>query len=302
MKIEKRPRLFFHSVMPPRPSISIAIGSWTDKEYNGLLFPKGTPDNERLKVFATWFDHVEVNSGYHAFPPRDRVTNWVQQTPDNFVFDFKLHRDFAQSPEASGKNQPLVDRLLNSARPIIEAGKLGAFFLVLPPSYGPKRHALEEIDPLVEKLRPHPLAVELRHSEWLAGERREQTLAFFRQRQLVWIAVDMPRIEGSTIMPPVDEVTNPRLAYLRLHGRRPDWLELKGDAEAKHTYEYPEAELEEIAARVKALAAKAETVHVVANNHAQDFAPKAALELQRILGVAKKTAAPTPTQDARRGL
>lgn len=271
----------------PRARISVGIGSWTDKEYNGLLFPKGTADNQRLAVYATIFDHVELNMGYHRIPPVKFVENWVQQTPADFVFDFKLHKDISADPETAARGEKLMAWTLGSARPLIEAGKLGAFFLVLPPAFGPKKRKLEELDPLVEKLQPHLLAVELRHGGWVDGERREQTLEFFRARKLVWIAVDMPRLEGSTIMPPLDEVTNPRLAYLRLHGRRPDWLD-KGTAEDKHAYEYPAHELEEIAARVRILAAKAETVHVVANNHAQDFAPKTALALQTLLGLGRR--------------
>ena len=85
-------------------------------------------------------------------------------------------------------------------------------------------------------------------------------------------------------MPPVDEVTNPRLAYLRLHGRNREWAKAK-TAEERHTYDYPAAELGEIAARARSLATKAERVHVVANNHAQDFAPRTALALQEMLGV-----------------
>lgn len=267
-----------------RSHISVAIGSWTDKEYKGLLYPKGLPDNERLETYATWFDHVEVNSSYHRVPPVAFVENWVKQTPADFIFDFKLPKEISNDPQSTGRAGPYVGQLLGAARPLIESGKLGTFFLVLPPSFGPEKHRLEELEPLIEKLQPHPLAVELRHRGWVDGERRQRTLEFYRRRKLIWIAVDMPRIEGSTIMPPVDEVTNSRLAYLRLHGRRPDWLKLK-DQEAKHTYEYPAAELEEIAARVKALAKKAATVHVVANNHAQDFAPKTALALQRLLGI-----------------
>jgi uncharacterized protein YecE (DUF72 family) len=271
-----------------RPPISVGIGSWTDKEYKGLLFPKGLPDNQRLTTYATWFDHVEVNSSYHRLPPLAFVENWVKQTPADFVFDFKLPKEISTDPEGTAKEGRFVSMLLGVARPLIEAKKLGAFFLVLPPSFGPKKRRLEELDALVEKLQPHLLAVELRHSDWVAGEQRERTLEYFRQKQLVWIAVDMPRIEGSTIMPPLDEVTNPRMAYLRLHGRRPDWLTLKGDAEEKHTYAYPDSELAEIAARVKTLASKAAVVHAVANNHAQDFAPKTALALQRLLGLAKR--------------
>jgi uncharacterized protein YecE (DUF72 family) len=275
-----------------RSRISVAIGSWTDKEYKGLLYPKGLPDNERLTTYATWFDHVELNSSYHRLPSRAFVENWVKQTPADFIFDFKLPKEFSQSPEQAGRGETLVAQLIGSSRPLIEAGKLGTYFLVLPPSFGPKRNRLEELEPLVAKLHPHLLAVELRHSGWVEGDQRERTLDFFRAQRLVWIAVDMPRIADSTIMPPLDEVTNPKLAYLRLHGRRPDWFTLK-DQEEKHTYEYPESELKEIAARVRALAEKAEKVHVVANNHAQDFAPKTALALQRLLGIERGRPATT---------
>jgi uncharacterized protein YecE (DUF72 family) len=270
-----------------RSRISIGIGSWTDKEYKGLLYPKGLSDNQRLSTYATWFDHIEVNSSYHRIPPVAFVKNWVKQTPPDFLFDFKLPREISGNPEARARDGRQITQLLRSARPMIDTGKLGAFFLVLPPSFGPEKHRLEELERLVEKLRPHMLAVELRHRGWVAGRQRARTLEFFRARKLVWIAVDMPRIRGSTIMPVVDEVTNPQLAYLRLHGRRKDWSTLK-DAKSKHSYEYSKKELIEIADRVKALAKKAKTVHVVANNHAQDFAPRTALALQRLLGVQRR--------------
>lgn len=273
--------------METRSKISVGIGSWTDAEYKNVLYPKGLPDNQRLATYATFFDHVELNSSFHRLPPLAFVQNWVTQTPADFLFDFKLPKEFAQDPENTARAGSYVPQLLRSAGPLIEAKKLGTFFLVLAPSFGPKKHRLEELLPLIEKLQPYPLAVELRHNGWVAGEQRERTLEFFRAHQLVWIAVDMPRIDGATLMPPVDEVTNPRLAYLRLHGRRSDWPDLKTQEE-KHTYAYPPAELAEIAERVKNLAAKAEAVRVVANNHAQDFAPRTALALQRLLGVGRR--------------
>lgn len=267
--------------------ISVGIGSWTDKEYKGLLFPKGTADNERLTTYATWFDHVEVNSSYHRVPPRAFVENWAKQTPAGFLFDFKVPKEISLDPVGTAREGKYISYLVGSSRPLIEAGKLSSYFVVMPPAFSPKRNKLEELDGLVEKLRPQLLAVELRNRAWIDGEQREPTLAYFRARELVWIAVDMPQVEGSSIMPAVDEVTNPKLAYLRLHGRRKDWGELK-TAEDKHSYQYTDEDLKEVAERVRTLAAKAEKVHVVANNHAEDFAPKTALALQRVLGIEKK--------------
>src|SRR5215217_5001916 len=100
--------------------ISIAIGSWTDKEYKGLLYPRGLPDNERLATYATWFDHVEVNSGFHRVPPLAFVESWVKQTPADFVFDFKLHRDIAANPAAAASDGRKSAYLLRITRPLIE--------------------------------------------------------------------------------------------------------------------------------------------------------------------------------------
>jgi uncharacterized protein YecE (DUF72 family) len=263
-------------------TISVGIGSWADPEYTGILFPKGVQSDDRLWPYAEHFGHVEVNSTYYMIPPRPKFAGWVKRTPPDFRFDVKLHRAFSQSPDKTARAGTLVKRLLENARPLLDAGKLGAFFLVLPPSFGPERHSLAELDALTEKLSPHLLAVELRHSGWVDSGRRDETLDYFRRRGLVWIAVDMPRVKQSTIMPVVDAVTNPRLAYLRLHGRRKDWLKLK-TAEERHHYLYSAAELKELVKRVRGLAKTAECVHVVANNHAEDFAPKTALGLQRAL-------------------
>jgi uncharacterized protein YecE (DUF72 family) len=266
--------------------IRVGIGSWSDPEYVGVLFPKGVKAADRLKAYAERLDHVEINASYYRTPTRAQTEGWVTQTPADFTFDVKLHRAFSETPEATAKGGTLVTKLLEGTEPLMVAKKLGAFFLILPPSFSPKNSKLEELDAVAEKLQPHALAVELRHNGWVEGDQRERTLDFFRTRKLVWIAVDMPQVKGSVIMPPIDEVTNPRLAYLRLHGRNQNWWQLK-TAEERHSYDYPESDIAEIAARVRTLAAKAEEVHVIANNHAQDFAPKAALALQRVLGISR---------------
>src|SRR6185369_10526819 len=112
------------------------------KEYTGLIFPKGVKSEERLKIYATHFDHVEVNAGYHRIPPRDWVAGWEAQTPAGFSFDFKLLKAFSEAPEESAQDGDLVAQTLRSAEPITKAGKLGAFFLILPASFNPTRKQL----------------------------------------------------------------------------------------------------------------------------------------------------------------
>jgi uncharacterized protein YecE (DUF72 family) len=263
-------------------AIHIGCGSWADAKYVGILYPKGSPPKARLSLYAQWFDRIELNNTYHNTPTAKAVAEWESQTPAGFIFDFKLHRSFSQSPaRAAGSDE--VERLHAAAEPLLTAKKLGVFLLTLPPSFGPERHRLDELDALIGKLPPRPLAVELRHRDWVSGDALATTLDYFRRNKLVWVAVDLPQLDSSSLLPPIDEVTNAQVAYLRLHGRNPGYLKAESAAE-KHHHDYAEGELREIIKRIKTLAAGAKDVHVSVNNHAADFAPKAAKELRKMLG------------------
>ena len=264
----------------------IGIGSWADPEYKKLLVAPGVPAKERLKSYAAWFDHVEVNSSYYRVPTAREVGAWIAQTPAGFTFDLKLHKFLCQNPQVA--DEPLIKSTLAAAQPLIEAQRFGCFLLLLAASFAPARRKLEELDALLAKFEPHPVALELRHKDWVSDGQRDKTFAYFRARRLVWVAVDMPQIPGATLMPPTDEVTRDDIAYLRLHGRNPRYSELK-TAEEKHTYAYSDAEISELAKRATALAQKAKHVHVIANNHAEDFAPRTALALQRLLRPDRRT-------------
>jgi uncharacterized protein YecE (DUF72 family) len=264
-------------------AIRIGCGSWADAEYAGLLYPPAFPPDLRLCAYAMWFDHVEVNSTYYALPKKETVQKWIEQTPPGFLFDIRMPRIISQSPVKAGQDGRLTQLLLENLEPFRQAKKLGVFLLVLSPFFKPGRHQLDELDALIEKMQPHPLAVELRHSDWVSKKFRGSTLQFFKERKLTFVTVDMPPIKGSDLMPFVDEVTQPKLAYVRLHGRNLSYTKAKSAME-RHTYLDPESELKELAKRIRQLSAKARDVRVVANNHAQDFAPRTAFALKELLG------------------
>ena len=92
------------------------------------------------------------------------------------------------------------------------------------------------------------------------------------------------------IMPSeLDEITNPHLSYLRLHGRNVEAY-LKGKTvAARFDYDYSDEEIEEVAVRSQNLARSAREVHVVFNNNNLDYAPRAALRLRAALGQILKT-------------
>jgi uncharacterized protein YecE (DUF72 family) len=85
------------------------------------------------------------------------------------------------------------------------------------------------------------------------------------------------------IMPDVDAVTRPDLAYIRLHGRNAEGY-LKGKTVAERFgWDYSDEELEEVAKRAQGMAEDAEFVHVMFNNNRGADAPTSARKFRMLM-------------------
>ena len=186
----------------------------------------------------------------------------------------------------------VTERILQEIEPLSEAGKLGVFLLQLSPAFSPRKHKLDELDHLLSLLRDWRLAVELRNRNWLTDAHRDATLQFFRSRQLALVLVDAPQSEHFTVMQTENQITNPKLAYLRLHGRNARAYISGRSVAERFNYDYSDQEIDEVADRVRELAEDTEDVHVAFNNNHSLYAPKAALRLKTVLGLASAASAP----------
>jgi uncharacterized protein YecE (DUF72 family) len=291
--------------MPGR--ILVGTSSWADPGFIEDWYPRGMAARDRLAWYAERFEAVEVNSSFYAIPEEHTVRRWAEVTPDRFVFDYKLHRllsrhsapleslppslrDRARTtsrgrvvlrPEIE---QAMIEETLAAVKPLEDAGKLGAFLLQLTPAFSPKDHRLDELSSLLEALAPRQVAVELRHRGWVEGERAQETFEFLSEHGAAFVGVDAPPGDHMTIMPPVDAVTDPRLAYLRAHGRNTEGYLTGRSVAERFGWEYTGEELEEIAVRARGLAEQADVVHVSFNNNRSANAPTSAREFRQKLG------------------
>src|SRR5919109_922422 len=186
-------------------SIRVGTSSWADPGFVKEWYPPGMAARERLPWYAQRFGAVELNSSFYAVPDRSTVRRWSEATPDGFVFDVKVHRllsrhaagldslppelrDGARTNERGRVvltpelEEALARRLVEEVAPLDEARKLGSFLIQLTPAFAPRRHQLAELDALVDALRPHRVAVELRHRGWVRQKRIEETIAWFSER------------------------------------------------------------------------------------------------------------------------
>ena len=225
--------------------IYVGTSSWADPGFVADWYPKKMAARDRLPWYAERFEAVELNSSFYAVPEAEMAARWAEVTPDGFLFTVKLHRllsrhsaevgslppDLRGEADVDGRGrvrldadleQALAGAVVDAVAPLQETGKLAGFLLQLSPSFSPKAHELEELRPLVERLAPQVTAIELRNRNWVDGERTGETLEAIADLGAAWVGVDAPQADHFTIMPPVDAVTDDRLAYLRAHGRNAD--------------------------------------------------------------------------------
>ena len=295
-----------------RGKIFVGTASWTDPGFVEHWFPRGMAAASRLSWYAQHFEMVEVNSTFYSVPDPRMVERWCGNTPSSFTFHIKLHRLLSRhstpakllpahlrkvgaSGEAKAKLTPalesaIVEEFLPSFAILRSRGKLGALLLQLSPSFSPRKHELSELGHLLGLLRDYRVAIELRNRHWFLDKQLVATSEFLRTHEATLVSVDAPSSDHFMIAPSdLDEITNPHLSYLRLHGRNVEAY-LKGKTvAARFDYDYSDEEIEEVAVRSQNLARSAREVHVVFNNNNLDYAPRAASRLRAALGQILKT-------------
>lgn len=289
--------------------IIIGTASWSDPEFVRDWYPPGLRPAERLPYYAQRFDMVELNSSFYGIPEPRLVEQWVQATPPGFTFDVKLHQllsrhacDVKMLPKSLQRvaqtdarnrvvltpeiEQAAMEEFLGAVEPMVRSGKMGVLLLQLSPSFSPRAHRLEELESLLGQLSPRPVAVELRNRNWMTGDQLERTAQFLGEHRATMVSVDAPKSEHFTVTPAVDLVTNPKIAYLRLHGRDEHAYLTGKTVAARFDYDYSDAELVEVKERVDDLGKQVMVVHVIFNNNRSDYAPQAAMRFQRVVGQA----------------
>jgi uncharacterized protein YecE (DUF72 family) len=114
----------------------------------------------------------------------------------------------------------------------------------------------------------------------MTEENRAETLEFLEGYGLPYVCVDMPQGFKSSVPPVVAATAD--LAVVRFHGHNSDEWE-SGSVQRRFRYLYSEGELAEWAPRLAALAQEASTTHALMNNCYEDYAPRNAQDLIRLL-------------------
>ena len=295
-------------------SILIGTSSWTDPSLvkESDFYPKGVSTAEkRLRFYAERFPLVEVDSTYYFPPSEKNSVLWIERTPKDFTFNIKayslltnhptrtesLHADLrADLPQETTSARrvyrdklpdEVVDevwtRFRDALMPLHSAGKLGAVLFQFPQWFVISRASKAYIEEVATRLPDFRVAVEFRHKSWMREDNVEETLGFLRERNLPYVAVDMPQGFDSSL-PPIAEATADDLSMVRFHGRNTEtWNTKTETATPRFRYLYSKDELTEWVPRVEQLAEQTRETHVLMNNCYRDFAVRNARDLGSML-------------------
>ena len=298
-----------------RHEIRVGTASWTDPTIvkGGVFYPRGTSSAEdRLRYYASQFPVVEVDSSYYSLPERATAALWAARTPDHFVFHLKAHalltgqptevarlpedvssalpRALAEKTRIYAKDLPLElydaiwERFLDALEPLRVAGKLGGVLLQYPRWFLPTPANKDLIAESATRLAAVGASVEFRNHLWFNSEKATGwTLDMLRGLDVTHVIVDGPQGLDSSV-PAVNEVTNPKLAIVRLHGRRAaTWEGAKVPTVERYRYLYSAEELEPWVDRVEATAKQALRTVVLQNNCYGNYGTTNAREMVAML-------------------
>lgn len=301
-------------VLPAGGTVSVGTAGWTDPSLiaPGVFYPpRATSAEHRLRYYAERFPLVEVDSSYYALPSRRSAELWVRRTPDDFTFNIKANALMTGQPSEVSRlpkvlREALPEPLRAKARiygrelpaelydavwawfqdaiePLHAAGKLGAVLLQYPRWFVPSRESAAELLDARRRLGEFGVAVEFRNHRWLTGRTRARTLEFLAEHDLPHVMVDGPQGMESSV-PPASAVTSPRLAVLRLHGRRTETWETPNVSVAERfRYLYDQEELAGWLPGIREAARQVKRLHVIQNNCYANYGTTNALELMALL-------------------
>ena len=166
--------------------LHIGTIGWSYNFWKGTFYPQKTVAKDFLAFYSSCFDTVEVDNTFYRIPPSKTVTNWKNQTPDDFLFSLKFPRvitHIKMLKNCKAETQLFLERanLLGQ--------KLGPLLLQFPPNFGVE-HLPDLADFLNELPEPNRYVVEVRNKSLL----NEEFYKLLRNKRAALALVDSPNM------------------------------------------------------------------------------------------------------------
>jgi uncharacterized protein YecE (DUF72 family) len=142
-------------------TIHIGTSGWSYDHWDGVFYPPGTPQRDRLAYYVQHFPTVEINSTYYHWPADTTFVSWRRRVPQDFRITVKAARGLTHAARLYAP-EAWIERISRSLRALEEACGVLLVQLPLDMAYDHARLAyfLEQVPMSIK------VTLEFRHPSW----------------------------------------------------------------------------------------------------------------------------------------
>jgi uncharacterized protein YecE (DUF72 family) len=130
------------------------------------FYPQKAPQKDFLKYYAARLSAVEINYTFRRLPSASTLENWVNFTPEGFVFALKAHMRITHLLRL--KESEFTEVFFSAIDPLRATRRLGPVLFQLPPNF---KADVPVLAAFLQKLPPDVrCAFEFRNTTWLVDE------------------------------------------------------------------------------------------------------------------------------------
>ncbi|MCS6998689.1 MAG: DUF72 domain-containing protein [Aquificaceae bacterium] len=242
------------------------------RDWVGVFYPPFLKREDYIRFYARYFEVVEINSSFYAFPNRGAIKSMLSRT-SSLRLSFKAHRSFTHARRYTSEE---VKKFLHALEPALEEERFIALLFQFPESFGYGEESIGYLKKLSEDFRGLRKVVEVRNRSF----KKQDFYQTLEELGFSLVNTDAPKGGGFLVGP---WVSVGAINYIRLHGKEPD---------KPYDYLYSLEELKRLKDKLKKLG-KAET-YLFFNNTTKGQAILNALQFKLLLGI--KTEIPQSLQ------
>jgi uncharacterized protein YecE (DUF72 family) len=150
----------------------VGTSGWAYPSWKPAFYPQKLAQKKFLNFYATKLNAVEVNFTFRQLVKETTVQNWINDTPEHFVFTIKAHQVLTHIKRLKSADD-FLRRFISTLEPLERAKRLGPILFQLPPNFKVDQGVLSDfLQALPRNVRA---GFEFRHPSWF-DEATWQTL------------------------------------------------------------------------------------------------------------------------------
>jgi len=152
--------------MDKQGQICIGMSGWRYDDWRGTFYPEGLAQRRELEFASRQLNSIELNGTFYSLQKPKSYLQWMNETPDDFVFSVKGTKFITHVRGLENVATPLANFL---AQGLLQLGtKLGPILWQFPPNFKFNAQLLKDFFDLLPRTHKQAAAYARQRDEWMA--------------------------------------------------------------------------------------------------------------------------------------